>query len=175
MDIPAWKGGCPYAFLCYKDIVNSMHTESGKQKIRVIAHCLLNPAARLAGISPPARAETGDELIIQLPCPELIYLGADRREITKTQLEHAGYRRFCRDLFLPFADMIEELYKKGFDVEITGVRKSPSCAAECTTTGGPAGKVRDFMHSHVRGKGVFLEEIEKELDKRNVFFSMREL
>lgn len=145
--------------------------ESGKQTLMVVSHCLLNPSSRLSGIKYPSRINTGNANVMQLPCPELIFFGTNRREITKDQLQHASYRRFCRDLFVPFADMIEELYNKGMEIKIVGVRKSPSCAVECTTVGGPEGRVSEFSHIHVKGKGVFFEEIEKELFERGVSFN----
>lgn len=146
-----------------------------KPKIIIVSHCLLNPASRLAGITYPPKFDPKRQSVIQLPCPELIYFGANRREITKDQLTQSRYRKFCHELFLPFADMVEELYKKGFDIEIIGVKKSPSCAVKCTTVDGPGGRVRIFTHTHVSGKGVFFEEIEKDLVKRGIFFIMREL
>ncbi|WP_300608997.1 hypothetical protein [Methanohalophilus sp.] len=148
--------------------------ESEKQTLVVVSHCHLNPSSRLLGIKPPSRISTGDANIMQLPCPELIFFGANRREITKDQLQHPSYRRFCHDLFVPFADMIEELYNKGMEIKIAGVRKSPSCAVKCTTVGGQKGKVSEFTHYHVAGKGVFFEEIEKELFERGVSFHMCE-
>ncbi len=148
--------------------------ESEKHTLMVVSHCLLNPSSRLVGIKYPPRINIGNTNVMQLPCPELIFFGANRREITKDQLQHASYRRFCHDLFIPFADMIEELYGKGMEIKIVGVKKSPSCAVECTTVGGPAGKVSEFTHLHVKGKGVFFEEIEKELFKRGISFHVCE-
>jgi predicted secreted protein len=145
--------------------------EPKKSTLMVLSHCLLNPSSRLEGIKCPSGINVKNTNVIQLPCPELIFFGRNRREITKDQLDNSYYRRFCHDLFVPFADMIEELYAKGMDITIIGVRKSPSCAVEYTTTGGPAGKVSDFTHLHVKGKGVFVEEIEKELLERGVSFT----
>ncbi|MBP2029203.1 putative secreted protein [Methanohalophilus levihalophilus] len=144
--------------------------DSEKHTLLVVSHCLLNPSSRLSGIKHPSRIDVGKSNIMQLPCPELIFFGSNRREITKDQLQHASYRRFCHDLFEPFADMIEELYNKGLEIKIVGVGKSPSCAVEYTTVGGPAGKVLEFSHQHVKGKGVFFEEIERELFERGISF-----
>ncbi|MCD4703783.1 MAG: hypothetical protein K8R64_05760 [Methanosarcinaceae archaeon] len=150
-----------------------MNDEAGRE-ILVIAHCLMNVISRLQGIRGPPMLDLKGKNVIQLPCPETIYLGLDRREITRDQLEHPHYRRFCRELFEPFADMIEQFYDKGLKIRILGVPKSPSCAADVTTIGGKGGKVTDFKHEHIPGKGVFFEEIEAELMRRNVLYSMED-
>ena len=152
-----------------------------EKKIYVIAHCLLNPEARVKGIKKPAPFQTADSFgnpkqIIQLPCPELIYLGPNRLPNTKTGLDSPEFRTFCRELFLPYAAMIEMFERDGFEIEITGVSKSPSCGVLKTTvsennTNRPkeekAEKVMD-------GKGIFFEEIEKELKNRKIVFQMTE-
>ncbi|ODV50579.1 putative secreted protein [Methanohalophilus euhalobius] len=148
--------------------------DAENDKIMVVSHCLLNPESRLAGIKNPGKFSPGKKNVIQLPCPELIYFGSSRREITRDQLIHSAYRKFCRQLFDPFADMIEEFYRRGFSIEFVGVGKSPSCAADLTTVAGPAGRVSNFTHEHVAGRGVFFEEIEMELVRRGICYSMQD-
>lgn len=140
-------------------------------KISVVAHCLLNPTVRIGKgtefkISGP---------VIQLPCPETIYLGLCRWEVTKNQLDIPRYREFCRGLFKPYADMIQQLVEKGADVEIIGVAKSPSCGAKRTSTGYLGGKIAIHKHEHVSGKGIFFEEIEAELSRRGIKLTFRDL
>ncbi len=145
-----------------------------KKSILVIAHCLGNRHSRLKGIKAPPRVIPQNSNMIQLPCPELIYLGLRRREITKDQLEHPAYRRFCKKLFTPFADMIEEFYMEGYEIHILGTPKSPSCACEITSIGGEGGRVEEFKHENVPGMGVFYEIISEELQQRGVLFSMED-
>jgi predicted secreted protein len=52
-------------------------------------------------------------------------------------------------------------------VEITSV------GVEITSVGGELGKVKEFHHNHAPGLGVFMEEIIKELKKRNVNFEIK--
>jgi len=146
--------------------------DKNTKEITVIAHCLINKLSRLKGIDAPCAMDINAKNIIQLPCPEMIYLGSDRREVTKDQLDHPNYRRFCRRLFKPFADMIEQFASEGMQIRIIGMPKSPSCGSEITTIGGKGGRVRDFKHEHVRGVGVFFEEIENELIQRSVLFEI---
>jgi len=154
-----------------------------EKRINVIAHCYLNPETRVKGIKSidgkrilNQITSTGsqNEPIIQLPCPEMIYFGANRRENTKDQFDFPNYRRFCSDLFLPYADMIEMFEKDGYQILITGVSKSPSCGALTTSVGGKAGKCDAFENKIETGKGIFFEEIENELKRRNIPFEMSE-
>ena len=162
-----------------KQEVNFMN----EKRINVIAHCYLNPETRVKGIKSIDSKRIQNQInsngvqnepIIQLPCPEMIYFGVNRRENTKDQFDFPNYRRFCSDLFLPYADMIEMFEKDGYRILITGVSKSPSCGVLTTSVGGEAGKCDVFENKIEKGRGVFFEEIENELNKRNISFEMNE-
>lgn len=140
----------------------------------VIGHCLLNPLARIKGARPSLPLDVKGANVIQLPCPEAMFFGMRRREITRDQLDHPAYRRFCRELFTPFADLLEDLAASGIKIKIIGVHKSPSCGVEITSVGGEPGKVKEFHHSHAPGPGVFMDEIMKELKKRGVEFEIED-
>ncbi|HJH31200.1 MAG TPA: DUF523 domain-containing protein [Methanosarcinaceae archaeon] len=149
------------------------------KEIIVVAHCMMNKTSRLMGFNAPMLklASTCENIknMIQLPCPEMIYFGINRREITKDQLDHRNYRRFCHELFKPFADMIEQFAGAGMKIKIIGVPKSPSCGAELTTIGGKGGCVTDFKHEHVAGAGVFFEEIRDEMLRRSVLVEIEDV
>lgn len=149
-------------------------TNGNMNEVRVLGHCLLNPLARIKGAKPPLPVDTKGANVIQLPCPESMFFGMRRREITKDQLDHPTYRRFCQEIFTPFADLLEDLAAAGIKIKIIGVPKSPSCGVEMTSVGGEPGKVKEFHHSHIPGPGVFMEEIIKELKKRNVKFEIKD-
>jgi predicted secreted protein len=148
--------------------------DGDKDEVLVIGHCLLNPLARVKRVKPAHPIDTRSANVIQLPCPEAMFFGMRRREITKDQLDHPAYRRFCREIFTHFADLLEDLESTGVKIKIFGVPKSPSCGVEITSVGGEPGKVKEFHHSHVPGHGVFMEEIIKELKKRNVKFEIED-
>lgn len=148
--------------------------EGNKNEVVVIGHCLLNPLARVKGVRPALPIDTKSANVIQLPCPEAMFFGMRRREITKDQLDHPAYRRFCREIFMPLADLLEDLAATGIKIKIIGVPKSPSCGVEITSVGGEPGKVKEFHHSHAPGPGVFMEEIIKEFQKRNVKFEIED-
>lgn len=149
-------------------------TNGNMNEVRVLGHCLLNPLARIKGANRPLPVDTKGANVIQLPCPESMFFGMRRREITKDQLDHPAYRRFCQEIFTPFADLLEDLAAAGIKIKIIGVPKSPSCGVEMTSVGGEPGKVKEFHHSHIPGPGVFMEEIIKELKKRNVKFEIKD-
>ncbi|MGD0951792.1 MAG: hypothetical protein ABR985_05270 [Methanotrichaceae archaeon] len=74
-------------------------------EIQVVAHCLLNPHTRVKGLGPLGfRPEPP---LIQLPCPEALYLGLDRWVVTRNQLEVPEFRRFCGSLIVHYADIIQ--------------------------------------------------------------------
>jgi Predicted secreted protein len=155
--------------------VSKEPSDSGnKGEILVLGHCLLNPLARVKGVKPAQPIDTRGVNIVQLPCPEAMFFGMRRREITKDQLDHPAYRRFCREIFTHFADLLEDLAANGVNIKILGVPKSPSCGVEITSVGGEPGKVKEFHHRHAPGPGVFMEEIIKELKKREVKFEIED-
>lgn len=133
-------------------------------KLTVVAHCLLNPEVRLEGL--PCKKVSFQGNVIQLPCPESIYLGRLRWEVSREQLDFPMYRRFCRELFLPVADLLQQ--RKDWEIIFIGVSKSPSCAASITTVGYKGGRIKESKHEHVSGMGIFFEEIEKELKERGI-------
>ncbi|HOO53465.1 MAG TPA: hypothetical protein PLM24_01185 [Methanothrix sp.] len=140
--------------------------------IRVVAHCLMNPETRLPGLRPvDFRPEPP---IIQLLCPEAGLLGLDRWAVTKNQIDIPSYRRYCREIFSHHADLIEQLSKKRYEIEVVGVADSPSCGANSTTSGYIGGKIRPQDHEHVAGMGVFMEEVTEELKRRGVSFRLVE-
>ncbi len=140
--------------------------------IQVVAHCLLDPLTRLPGLRPIAFSP---ELpIIQLLCPEAGCLGLDRWAVTKNQIDIPSYRRYCREIFLHHADLIEQFSKKGYEIEVVGVEGSPSCGINSTTLGYTGGKIRHQDHDHVSGMGVFMEEVAGELARRGVSFRLVE-
>lgn len=157
------------------------HSNLAYVQIIVVAHCYLNPTVRLKGhvkrglAGAPTESEhmgrlpgIGGENLIQLPCPEAIYFGVHRWELTKNQLDFSAYRRFCRKIFEPYADILGALAREGAEIKILGVAKSPSCAAETTTIGYPGGRVKETTHEHIKAMGVFFEEIKSELEKRGI-------
>ena len=140
--------------------------------IQAVAHCLLNPLTRVMGLK-PLEFEPKPPLI-QLPCPEALYLGLDRWAVPRTHLDVPEYRRFCRSLILHYADIIEMLASEGACIKIVGVAGSPSCGVLTTSAGYQGGRVRESPHQHIPGSGVLMEELIEELNQRGVVFQCHE-
>ena len=155
-------------------VPDKTETDDVQREVLVLGHCLLNPLARVKGVKPASPVRPKGANVIQLPCPESMYLGMRRREVTKDQLDHPAYRRFCREIFTPFADMLEDLASNGVSIRIIGVPKSPSCGVSITSVGGEPGKSKEFHHTHAHEPGVFMEEIMKELKRRGVKFEIKD-
>ena len=137
-----------------------------KQEITVAAHCLLNPLTRVRGLATlPFRVEGPT---VQLPCPEALCLGLERWAVTQNQLDVPQFRRFCRALIENYVDLLQMLAREGAKLHIVGVAGSPSCGVETTSSGYTGGRVRECEHAHVSGRGVFMEELLAEMERRGV-------
>jgi predicted secreted protein len=112
-----------------------------EQEVAVLAHCLLNPYTRVKGLRPVSFRPEGP--VIQLPCPEALYLGLDRWAVTRNQLDVPEFRRFCRSLILHYADLLEMLARQGTGIRIVGLAGSPSCGVDTTSLGYAGGRVRE--------------------------------
>ncbi len=143
------------------------------QEITVAAHCLLNPTTRVKGLRPLVFRPEGPT--VQLPCPEALYLGLDRWAVTRNQLDVPEFRRFCRSLIVHYADLLEMLARKGVRLRIVGVAGSPSCGVISTSSGYAGGRVHEVAHERVPGRGVFMEELLAELERRGVAFRAEEI
>ncbi len=142
------------------------------QEILVLAHCLQNPFVRVKGLEPISFRSEGPT--IQLPCPEALYLGLDRWAVTKNQLDIPEFRRFCRSQITPYADLLEMLARRGIRIKIMGIAGSPSCGVATTSSGYAGGLVREAEHARKPGRGVFMEELLAELERRSVAFQADE-
>ncbi|MDD4653484.1 MAG: hypothetical protein PHQ34_14780 [Methanothrix sp.] len=140
--------------------------------VTVVAHCLLNPLTRVRGLAPVAFQP--EEYMVQLPCPEALYLGLSRWAVTRNQLDVPHFRRFCRALIKPHADLLEMLAREGVSLRIVGLAGSPSCGVITTSSGYTGGRPRAAEHAHVSGRGVFMEELLEELTRRGVAFAAEE-
>ena len=111
------------------------------REITVAAHCLLNPLTRVRGLAPLTFRPEGP--VVQLPCPEALYLGLARWAVTRNQLDVPQFRRFCRALIEQYVDLLEMLVHEGARLRIVGVAGSPSCGVATTSSGYTGGRVRE--------------------------------
>ncbi len=150
-----------------------------RRKVAFLAHCLLNQNAKVAeyarypGVVHPVvdLLKQNGYQIEQLPCPELTFMGVNRWWQTKDQYDNPGYRRHCRFLAQFTADVIEKYMREGCDVVLIGLDGSPSSGVRYTGRnpnwgGRPNATPEQFQI--VPGKGVWIEELEKELQRRGL-------
>lgn len=152
------------------------------KKIVVISHCILNVNSKVQGLAlyPGAVVPliTGyiqkGYGIIQLPCPEMTFIGIQRWGMSQNQYDCANYRRHCRELVTPYVEQIENYQENGYVIEmIIGVDGSPSCGINLINIGykggmadTAAGQVRDLKA--VNQRGILMEEMEKLLDEKGI-------
>lgn len=119
------------------------------RRIALVAHCVFNQNAVLTGweratgtfnatVSDLMRQGLG---LVQLPCPELTFLGVDRPPMTYEEYDTPEYREHCRTLLAPVLAQLQRLLEDGCTLEVLlGIEESPSCDLR-------------------QGKGVFMEEL----------------
>jgi predicted secreted protein len=152
--------------------------DSRSGKVIVVSHCLLNhnskvyPLATKKGVDENVIGvilETGAG-VLQLPCPETIYLGLRRWWFVKEQYDNTGYIDECRRLLEPALREIIEFSRIGYKMVVIGVDGSPSCGVDKTISnkmwmGNPASASE---YKIIDGKGVFMEVLENELVSRGI-------
>ena len=157
-------------------------TRKSGRKVAFVAHCLVNQNAkvaefaRLPGIVSPVidLLRSSGYVIEQLPCPELLFNGVTRWWTTKDIYDNPGYRKHCRSLAKFTADVIERYHRDRYEVVLIGLDGSPSSGVRFTGTsdsiwgGRPDARIEEYKI--VPGRGVWIEELAKELDERGIPF-----
>jgi predicted secreted protein len=149
--------------------------------VAFVAHCMLNQnskvgdGAHCAGVYSPIvdvlRAKGWR--IEQMPCPELAFGGLNRFWAVREQYDTAAFRRHCARLAVAVADVIALRAGQGEEVVLIGVEGSPSMGVTITSSdpargGRPAWP--DGTSEQVRGEGIFVEELRRELASRGIAF-----
>ena len=125
----------------------------------LICPCIRNPDLRARGITTKSdlklfsraveRCERFGIEIVPLPCPETLYLGADRDPGTYLEkLDTRDFGSLLDDLEDEVMEIIEE---KGPPLCIVGVNSSPACGVDTTYFGSRSGEPPKKP-----GRGVFL-------------------
>ncbi|MEI8215959.1 MAG: CD3072 family TudS-related putative desulfidase [Eubacteriales bacterium] len=159
----------------------SAHKEDARsKKIIFVSNCLLNSNNKVKEFAryPGLCKEVVDAIykydlgIMQMPCPETLYLGIDRWWCTKNLYDNAGFREFCRGLAKQMVDYMENYQKAGYEtVAILSSNGSPTCGVTLTSWSedwGGRPKEVDNDGTLVQGAGVYIEELGKEILARNV-------
>jgi predicted secreted protein len=137
------------------------------KKIVFVSHCLLNQNARPIGgekysgavkelLELFAEAGIG---IVQIPCPQLEFNeGLNRKSKSKESYDTNGFRTKCQKLSINIIEKIESYLRKNYNIlGILGVELSSTCGVYQIQNG----------RRSVPGKGIFIEELEKEMQRKN--------
>jgi predicted secreted protein len=140
-------------------------------KVVLVPHCALNQNARLAACAewPAAVAPLVTGLmdrqigVIQMPCPELMVIGLDRRHVQiRSGLEPHPVRAALRRLAENLVYQVRQYRSCGVRVlGILGKNGSPACGVEQT-----------YRLEPCPGLGVFVEELRAELHRQGVSLPM---
>ncbi|ACV24005.1 CD3072 family TudS-related putative desulfidase [Methanocaldococcus fervens] len=94
------------------------------KKIAIVSHCILNQNSVVKGLERAKEAfnEVVEIIlnenygIIQLPCPEMLYLGINRRGMVKEEYNTKEYRELCREILKPIIKYLKEYNKEGLNL-----------------------------------------------------------
>lgn len=157
----------------------SLHNEDKRGKrIVFVANCLLNANnkvyefARYSGMY----SEVVNILdkyglgVMQMACPEVLYMGNQRWWNSRNLYDNVGYRRLCRQLAAQTTDYIENYYKVGYEVTaILTCDGSPSCgitkSSYCEDWGG---RPKEIPRVLVDKPGIYMEELMAEFRDRGL-------
>ena len=151
-----------------------MFDDNRSKRVVLVAHCVMNQDARIDGSGhfPGAMGEVARVLvesgvgILQMPCPELLYLGLDRRRhggmdigIREALSEEDG-RTACRELAQRLVYQIKEYRKHGFEIiGVIGIDGSPACGVDITHYWGKGAGP---------GTGAFMQMVQEEFGKNDI-------
>ncbi len=132
-----------------------------------VSHCILNQNTKASGREKSSGAikELVELLtqsgvgIVQLPCPQIDFNGGfGRKPKTKNAHDTKEYRSYCRKLSKEILQQIEKYLRAEYSVlGILGIEFSPTCAVYQLENG----------NRSTPGKGIFIEELEDEMRKKN--------
>lgn len=157
----------------------SLHQEDSRSgKIIFLSNCLLCASnkvrefARYPGMFTQV-VETLDRFgigVIQMPCPEVLYMGNQRWWNSRNLYDNVGFRRFCRSLTVQMVDYIQNYEIMGY--QVVGVlvcNGSPTCgltlSSYCEDWGG---RPKEIPRTLVEKPGIYTEELLKEIQERGI-------
>lgn len=150
-------------------------------KIVVVCHCILNVhslednLATYRGMEEEVVAMLMEKGvgIYQIPCPEIELSGIFRKALPKDSYEHAKIRKVYGRLAAKTVETLKWYLKKGYTIPaVIGAEGSPTCGIDLVgrwKEGIKKGKgefPRDV--EFVAGRGVFMEELEKSMNKEPI-------
>lgn len=114
------------------------------RKILLVSHCIVNPHSKARGLAVREKIDASrnvlEELlkdpglgIIQLQCPELLYMGLGREPASRSLYDNPDFRKVCRGIAEQVVKLVKEYEKEGVKtIAYIGVEGSPSCGVQWT-------------------------------------------
>lgn len=141
------------------------------KQLIVLHHCLLNQNARAKGLA--KRKGVVEEIveeavgngwgIYQIPCPELRFLGMERKPLSKTRYDVPEFRTLCGKIAEDVVEDIRKFLEAGYEIKgIVGIEGSPSCGVNLTHI------EEDGEEKLVEGEGILVAEMRKALAKSGI-------
>lgn len=157
----------------------SLHRKDARSgRVVFVANCLLNANNKVLEFAryPGMFKEVVDLLdrhhlgIMQMPCPEVLYMGNQRWWNSRNLYDNAGYRHLCASLASQVADYIENYRRVGCEVTaILTCDGSPSCgitkSSYCEDWGG---RPKEVPRHLVDQPGIYMEELCALLERRGL-------
>jgi predicted secreted protein len=142
------------------------------RKIAIVSHCILNQNSVVKGLERAKGAFNDvveillkkDYSIIQLPCPEMLYLGIDRNGMIKEEYDIKEYRELCKKVLNPIIKYLEEYNKEKFKFILIGIEGSPTCGIFKTVK----------KEGLVNEPGILMDEFLKLLNEKEIMVDIVE-
>lgn len=111
--------------------------DNRSKKVVILSHCILN---QNSVVNPLARAKGAYKEIVktimdfdigihQLPCPEMIFLGMERKSMSRNEYDTKDYHDLCKDLSKQTLSIIQNYEQNGYEiVGLIGINHSPTCS-----------------------------------------------
>ncbi|GAB1476333.1 DUF523 domain-containing protein [Bacillota bacterium] len=152
--------------------------DSRSKRVVFVANCILNANNKVLEFAryPGMFFEVLETInnyglgIIQMPCPEVLYMGNQRWWNSRNLYDNVGYRRICREIAKQMIDYMENYKKVNYDVvALLTCDGSPSCgitiSSYCEEWGG---RPKEIPRKLVEKPGIFMEELMSESKERQV-------
>jgi predicted secreted protein len=95
--------------------------------------------------------------MVELPCPEVLFEGLQRKTQTKEEYDKPRFRCLCKRIAQTTTTLIREYQCNGIKVlAVLGIKGSPSCGVEDPS-------------------GILIDELKKELTKKKIGVPFHEL
>jgi predicted secreted protein len=166
-----------------EDVNTNVNADARAGKLMFVSHCILNQNAKVRGIAMfPAAVKPVVDLLLandvgiyQMPCPEMLYLGAMRWGHVRDQYDSPMFRRQLQALVEQLVDQAEDYFRNGYRVlGFVMVDGSPVCGLTKTPQPTLPGQMWGGMvrytpsQQFVAGQGVFCRLLQAEAGRRGL-------